>query len=1004
MQTQSIPTSIDINSLVSNINTDDLFTCICQHDLDVQMKMLSMLYQPYMEPKLIKYIEYVFSLSSDYKQLEKLVEVITVVVNKINPYSFEKFLPIINSSLISIKFSTKLLALNMISIFAKTHKEVAAQYMPEIISKLIGVAPDPKPQVRTQLAQTFIDQVNTIDNVDVKHLFTVIISAYTSPVENTQKALDALIATPFVNDVDIPTMGFLVPLLTRSMKEKKMVYQRRAAVVIQTLCKLLKNPVYAKPFYTVLEQVLTRGYEEIAEPEIRQVCSNSLEVLKRVHDQGVNKILESYTQSQCTDQVGTIVNTHGFDGSDELVTYLADLVFTLVKHENKDRVIWVNCIKPYLSKIVTDDEMLISITNEITETIIKEINIEEHNPEDDEENLCDCVFSLAYGTRVLLHQTPFKVKVGRKYGVLGPNGAGKSTLMRAISNKNLQEFPEHLRCLYIEHDIQGNKSDMNVVDYIMSDEKVIELNISREQVIEQLVSVGFIDSMIKGPVTSLSGGWRMKLSLSKAMVLKPDMLLLDEPTNHLDEFAVKWLVDYLHSLKKITCLIVSHDTKFLDKVCTNIVHYEGSKLKFYPGNLTEFLKIKPEAKQYYELTSDNVSFRFPDPSPIEGVKSLSKAVLSMKNCYFQYSTAPKPQLSDVSIKVSQGSRVVIAGVNGAGKSTLIKLLLGEIEPNQGTIERHPNVCIGYIAQHAFHHIEDHLEKTPIEYVMWRYRAGFDRESINADAFTMTDDEMAAIKARAKENKEMLITEILSRRTGKREHEYEAKNDQLEITQWFTKSELIAMGYEKMIKEKDLQIAMESQLGQRKLTTGEIQKHFDNFELWPEFAQHTKIGALSGGQKMKCTLAGSTWPHPNILILDEPTNFLDRDSIGALSEAIKNFKGGVLVISHNSEFYRSIGGEKLEQWLLEGGKLTIMNGDWADEVEKARKKTEKENAKKLNLDGEEEKFDSLGNKLEVKKEIKELDRNEKKRLMKLKKDMEKRGEDTYEIDVMLGLEQ
>ena len=80
----------------------------------------------------------------------------------------------------------------------------------------------------------------------------------------------------------------------------------------------------------------------------------------------------------------------------------------------------------------------------------------------------------------------------------------------------------------------------------------------------------------------------------------------------------------------------------------------------------------------------------------------------------------------------------------------------------------------------------------------------------------------------------------------------------------------------------------------------------------------------------------------------------------------------------------------------------MNGDWADEVEKARKKAEKENAKKLNLDGEEEKFDSLGNKLEVKKETKELDRNEKKRLMKLKKDMEKRGEDTYDIDVMLGL--
>jgi elongation factor 3 len=1000
MQTQSQSNSISISDV--EINLDELFTHIVHLDLEKHKALLSALYNPKLEPNLIQYIEYIFGISSDFKQLPQLVELTDIVISHCNPYCWEKISPLVNSGLTSVKFSTKLLALNIIGQFATRYPEATAQNMPEIMAMLISTSTDPKPQVKAQVNTTFNVVVNTIENVDVKHLFQVVISAYTAPAENTQKALDALIATPFVNDIDIPTMGFLVPLLTRSMKERKMVYQRRAAVVIQTLCKLLKNPVYAKPFYGVLQPVLTRGFEEIADPEIRQVCANSLEVLNKVHAQGINKMLESYTHEQCVEQYKQILAAHGHDDSSELVTHSADLVWTLIKHENKSRDVWAQCISPYLASLVGDSEKLELVTNAITETIIKQINIEEHNPEDDEENLCDCVFSLAYGTRVLLHQTPFKVKVGRKYGVLGPNGAGKSTLMRAIANKNLQEFPEHLRCLYIEHDIQGNKSDMSVLEYVLSDDKVVEMGVPSDEVINQLVSMGFDGPMINGPVTSLSGGWRMKLSLSKAMVLKPDMLLLDEPTNHLDEFAVKWLVDYIQSLKRITCLVVSHDTKFLDKVCTNIIHYEGSKLKFYSGNLTEFLKIKPEAKQYYELTSDNLQFRFPDPSPIEGVKSLSKAVLSMKNCYFQYPTASKPQLSDVSIKVSQGSRVVIAGVNGAGKSTLIKLLLGEIEPNQGTIERHPNVCIGYIAQHAFHHIEDHLEKTPIEYVMWRYRGGYDKESINAEAFTMTEEEMNAIKIRAKENKEMLITELVTRRTGKREHEYEAKNDQLEITQWFTKTELIAMGYEKMIKEKDLQIAMESQLGQRKLTTGEIQRHFDNFELGPEFAQHTKIGALSGGQKMRCTLAGSTWSHPNIIILDEPTNFLDRDSIGALSDAIKHFKGGILVISHNSEFYKSIGGEKLEQWLLEGGKLTIMNGDWADEVEKARKKAEKENSKKLNLDGEEEKFDSLGNKVEVKKETKELDRNEKKRLMKLKKDMEKRGEDTYDIDVLLGL--
>ena len=157
---------------------------------------------------------------------------------------------------------------------------------------------------------------------------------------------------------------------------------------------------------------------------------------------------------------------------------------------------------------------------------------------------------------------------------------------------------------------------------------------------------------IEAGVSTLSGGWRMKLALSRAMLLNPDMLLLDEPTNHLDQFAVKWLTDYLINLKTCTCLIVSHDTKFLDAVCTNIMHYEKNlKLKTYPGNLSEFVKLKPEAKAYYELSSDLVAFAFPEPGPLEGVKSLTKAVLKTKNVFFQYPAAPQPQLIDVSIQV-----------------------------------------------------------------------------------------------------------------------------------------------------------------------------------------------------------------------------------------------------------------------------------------------------------------------------------------------------------------
>jgi len=210
-----------------------------------------------------------------------------------------------------------------------------------------------------------------------------------------------------------------------------------------------------------------------------------------------------------------------------------------------------------------------------------------------------------------------------------------------------------------------------------------------------------------------------------------------------------------------------------------------------------------------------------------------------------------------------------------------------------------------------------------------------------------------------------------------------------------------MGYEKMVNQKDEQIAMESMLGQRKLTTGVIQKHFDGFGLEPQFAQHTRMNALSGGQKVKVVLGAGLWNLPHIVILDEPTNFLDRDSLGALATAIKEFKGGLFMISHNAEFYEALCPEK---WILESGRLTVMGAEWMEEVEKARKKAEKLAKRTLDLDQKEEKKDALGNTIvEVKEEVKEINRADKKRLMKIRKDMIKNGEDTYEIDQQLGLE-
>ena len=139
---------------------------------------------------------------------------------------------------------------------------------------------------------------------------------------------------------------------------------------------------------------------------------------------------------------------------------------------------------------------------------------------------------------------------------------------------------------------------------------------------------------------------------------------------------------------------------------------------------------------------------------------------------------------------SLASRVAVVGVNGAGKSTLIKLMVGELEPDQGLIERHPNLRVAYVAQHAFAHIEEHLEKTPCEYIMWRYRGGVDKEMAKKDANTMTEEELKALRKKAKEEKGSVVEELLNRRTGKREHEYEVQWEGVgKENTWLTRTEL-----------------------------------------------------------------------------------------------------------------------------------------------------------------------------------------------------------------------
>jgi len=270
-----------------------------------------------------------------------------------------------------------------------------------------------------------------------------------------------------------------------------------------------------------------------------------------------------------------------------------------------------------------------------------------------DEDVCNVEFSLAYGGKILLHNARLWVKRGRRYGLMGQNGVGKTTLMRNIANGSLDGLPEGLRTVYVESNPASNL-DTPVVDFVLADPKLPKES-TRKDVVAKLHEVGFDADLQQAPISSLSGGWRMKLQLAQAMLSNPDMLLLDEPTNHLDVNAVKWLTDYLRSLTTVTVLLVSHSSAFLDAVCTDILHYESQKLVHYPGSLQHFVKLHPEAKHYYELESSTLKFNFPIPGRLEGINSRTQTFLRMENVSYTYPGAEKPTLMDVSLKVGDFS-------------------------------------------------------------------------------------------------------------------------------------------------------------------------------------------------------------------------------------------------------------------------------------------------------------------------------------------------------------
>ena len=852
------------------------------------------------------------------------------------------------------KWQTKVGALEILSTIAKANAPMIATIMPQLVPAVQDAMWETKKQVKDAAKVTMADICTSITNDDLSEFVEDMIEAIIDRDQLTE-TIDALGSTTFVQPFDAAALSLATPILEKGFKRVgEVATQRKCGVITENMAKLVMRPIDAEYFAATLMPYLAKGIETMSDPEARDRFEKAhAEILKVTTQDFAEGEIRTTTAA---DVLTTLDATLGLAGNKAAQkaragtsAYIAGVAQTLTNTPTFLNADWAEALAPVVSTVVASGAAGTTALQQacctaaggemnVNRAAVAEVK-EDDQAHEDRPDVCDLQFSLAYGTNILLNNARLHMKRGLKYGVIASKSAGKTTMMRAITNGQVDGFPsaEECRTIFIENDIQGTQLAMNTVEYLI-DSVGFGIELGNDEARAACKEGGFTDVMCDGPITSLSGGWKMKLALIRATIQNGDILFMDEPTNHLDVINVQWVVDYLNSdkLAQTTCVIVSHDTKFLDLTVSQIIHFDNLKLHMYAGNITDFVARFPWAKSYFELGSSKIKFQFPEPVTLMGAKGrpIKKGtpIMSMKDCTFTYPGAAKPQMSGVTVMLSMVSRVAIVGANGAGKSTMIKLLTGENEPQTGIVKKNANMRFAYVAQHAFHHIEQHLDKSPNDYIRWRYETGDDKEALQKATFTVTDEEKAKMYAvfeyswkdeiSEKQMKEKRsIEKLVTRKTEKKKYMYEIKykGKPASFNTWHIKEYLVEKGWLKHVNALDARMLALEGMQQRPLTRDNVEKHLANVGLDSEYGSHSRIRDLSGGQKVKVVLAACTWACPHIIILDEPTNYLDRDSLGALATAIKEFGGGVCLITHHKEFAEAT---TRETWVVANNRCDV----------------------------------------------------------------------------------
>lgn len=893
------------------------------------------------EPYAILEAPVVFTLLGDRNQeVRESAHLAQASVVKALPLTAMKLLcPSLLAGMKHKDWQSKLGALHIMGDLASRVPQSFMRTIPDIFPDFLDTLFDTHPKV-SALAEEILPSVcSCVKNAEVLGMMELILRAIRQPQKETEDCLDKLMETTFVNSMDAPSLAVVLPVILRGLRERTKELKQKAAVTFGNICALVDDPRDLLAFIPVLLPELEKA-EEHSHPDLREAATRAKTSLMKGID-----ATKTEERKVASDIVADAIKSSGINVDSETQSYAAALGGWVMESAplRIPPSILSNDIKreltPILESVLEGNLEPVEQAAKSSVLIYKGLDESALADEGTKDYIVDLQgIILAFAGRVLLQRTNFTLERGKTYGIVGQNGTGKTTLLNRVAAKDIAGFPADVSVYYIQHEIVSEKEE-TIVDFMV---QMVPAGVSRETIVNTLREVGFDDEKMAATIQSLSGGWRMKLAIARAMLWNADVLLLDEPTNHLDTSAIAWLTNYLKSLTNTTICLVSHDYDFLADVLTDVIHLSEKTLTYYPMGFRDFQSLKPEIvaalpsnqnainKQANiegatpaaaEAKTESSSFaidqigddqpshikpiRFPEPGDLEGVKSRAKVVMYMKDVTFGYPGTSKKILTGATVKITQNSRAALVGLNGAGKTTLLKLLIGELQTDEGVGEvwRHHNLRLSYIAQHSMQHLEDSLENTPLEYLQNRFYQGRDKEIAKRASHNLSKDELALAQERGN------IIDVVGRQQRGKHLFYEVRRSGRDETDtdWEMMSSLERKDayVMKMVRNFDEKLkSMQSGMDLRPLTKEEVRIHLENFGIDQDLAMG-KIKRMSGGQKSRLVLAAAMWTNPHIIALDEPTNYLDNDTLAALTKALIDFKGGVITISHNEPFVNAV---------------------------------------------------------------------------------------------------